>query len=163
MSISKELKKVPLPIEAGCDSVPGEVVNLNEVITTSIKPYLLSGRNRNIIVRCANLPSVPGNRRVLQSVFDTLVRMIMVCPGSIKRFLHIQCEEQRSRPSMTVVTSYCITFHTNLTTDQEWKHLNEESLLHCQQKLVSANGLLSVHEISTTGCLFSISLQGKIN
>jgi hypothetical protein len=163
MSISKELENAPLPVVSGHDPVLSGMVNLNELIRLSIRPFLLKGRNNNIVVRCANLPTISGNRENLQQVFDNLVRMIMLCPGNNKRFLHIQCEEQKLKyAGPTTSPNTYITFHTNLATDQNWKQLNQETLAECQAKLLASNALLSVHEISTTGCLFSISLQGKI-
>jgi hypothetical protein len=88
--------------------------------------------------------------------------MIMLYPGSTKRFLHIKCEEQVPLSRQRHVSNFIIEFHTNLTTDTNWKQLNQETILLCQQKLLNCKANLAVHEILTAGRLFSISLQGKI-
>jgi len=163
MSTSKELLKVSR--EESCIREQGiqESINLNEMLRLALKPFLVAGRNKEIIVRCADLPFINGDPVLIREVFNELVRMIMQIPGGSKRFLHIKCEEQlplsRQRQA---VCSFRINFHTNLITDHNWKLINHEAILTCQEKLSSCGTELNVQEIVTTGCLFSISLQGKI-
>jgi hypothetical protein len=57
---------------------------------------------------------------------------------------------------------YTIKFHTNVTTHNNWKLVNSQTLINCKQILSKYNANLAVNEVSKTGCLFSVSLQGKI-
>jgi hypothetical protein len=163
MSTSKELLKVTG--EESCVREPGiqEFINLNEMIRQALKPFLATGRNKDIIVRCANMPLISGDPDMIQQVCNDLVRMIMQFPGGSQRFLHIKCEEQlpiiRQRQQ---VSNFQVEFHTNLSSDSHWKQLNHETILACQEKLLACGAVLTVKEILTSGCLFSISLQGKI-
>ena len=162
MSISKELLKGSLEGQ-GREHNLEESINLNEMIRQALKPYMAAGRNIDIIVRCSDMPFIKGDPELIREVCTDMVRMIMLYPGSSRRFLHIKCEEQvplsRQRQH---VSNFIIDFHTNLTTDTNWNQLNHETILSCQQKLLTFGANLAVHEILTAGRLFSISLQGKI-
>ena len=140
-----------------------EFINLNEMIRQALKPFMTTGRNIDIIVRCSDMPFIKGDPELVREVCNDLVRMIILYPGGSKRFLHIKCEEQvplsRQRQH---VSNFIIEFHTNLSTNKDWKLFNHETILSCQQKLLTSGANLAVHEILTAGRLFSISLQGKI-
>jgi hypothetical protein len=162
MSTSKELLKVSLEGHEK-EHKPDENINLNEMIRQALKPFKTPGKSIDIIVRCSDMPFIKGDPALVREVCNDLVKMIMLYPGSSKRFLHIKCEEQvplsRKRQH---VSNFIIEFHTNLSTDTNWKQLNQETVLTCQQKLQICGANLAVHEILTAGRLFSISLQGKI-
>ena len=162
MSTSKELLKVSLEGHDKGHKLE-EFINLNEMIRQALRPFITAGRHIDIIVRCTDMPFIKGDPDLIREVCHDLVRMIMIYPGSSKRFLHIKCEEQlpisRQRQHMS---NFIIEFHTNLNTDTHWKQLNHETIISCQQKLLTCRANLAVHEILTTGRLFSISLQGKI-
>ena len=111
MSISKELVQVPLEGKPGID----QDISLKEVIGQALKPYLVTGRNKDIIVRCGDLPVISGNLVLLQEVCNDLVRMIMLHPGSSKKFLHITCGEQIHLSRLP--NKFRVEFHTNLSTD----------------------------------------------
>jgi len=162
MSTSKELLKVSLDVHDREQRVE-EFINLNEMIRQALKPFMSAGRNIDIIVRCSDMPYIKGEPELVREVCKDLVKMIMLYPGNSKRFLHIKCVEQLpiSRQRQPV-SNFIIEFHTNLTTDPNWKQIHHETILSCQQKLLSCKANLAVHEILIAGRLFSISLQGKI-
>ena len=163
MSTSKELLKVSVEESCVKQEEIQAFINLNEIIRQALRPFLAAGRNKDIIVRCSDMPHILGDPELIREVCNNLVRMIMQFPGGSQRFLHIKCEEQLpvSRQRLAVST-FRVEFHTNLSTDTNWKQFNHETILACQEKLLACNAILNVHEILTAGCLFSISLQGKI-
>jgi hypothetical protein len=162
MSISKELQKVPLEAQPGSSEILG-YINLGEVIRQALQPFLATGRNREVIFRCDDLPAITGNTREVQDVFARLIRMIMQHASDSKKFLYIRCEEKPAVSRLKSKAScYIIEFHTNLSSHPQWMQLNQENILACQQVLSKHEIYLAAHEISTTGCLFSISLQGKL-
>lgn len=162
MLTTKELLEVPLEGRPGSDRRSDVTINLNEMIRQALNPFMVAGRNKDVIVRCTDMPQIQGDPVLLKEVCNDLVRMIMLYPGTSKRFLHIKCEEKFLLPNSNPGREFLIEFHTNLTTDHNWKQLNQETIIACQEKLLKFQAFLTVHEISTTGCLFSISLQGKI-
>jgi hypothetical protein len=100
-------------------------------------------------------------------LFDDLLGMILNHPPRASRlFLYVDCEEGYSDViDMNVEKGferYIIKFHTNVTTHDNWKLVNSQTLVNCRQILSKYNANLAVNEISKTGCLFSLSLQGKI-
>ena len=157
MSTGKELLEVS-PEE---DMI--RLVNLNELIHQALKPFMVAGRNKDVIVRCSDMPFLKGDRDLVRGALNDLVRMMMQAPGSSKRFLHVKCRElppvTRHRPDFS---AFLIEFHTNLYTDTNWKQLHQETIISCQERLLTCNAKLMVHDLLTSGCLFSISLQGKI-
>ena len=162
MSTSKELLKVSAEESCTREEEIQDFINLNEILRQSLRPYLAEGRNKDIIVRCSDMPYIMGDPELIREVCNDLVRMIMQFPGGSQRFLHIKCEEQLpvSR-QLPPVSTFRVEFHTNLSTDNNWKQYNKETLQACQEKLLTCKAILNVHEISSAGCLFSISLQGK--
>ena len=161
MSTAKEL--LPASQDENATREHLEFINLNEMLRQSLWPYLTQGRNPDIIVRRSDLPYIMADPQLVREVFNELIRMIFQFPNGNKRFLHIKCEEvvpaSRQRQA---IAHFRIEFHTNLSTGSTWKELNQEAILACQEKLLSCRAVLHVQEIITTGCLFSISLQGKI-
>jgi hypothetical protein len=153
MSTSKELLNWSLENEQ--QELEKKGVRLNELIRHALKPYLASGRNNELIVRCADMPLFSGNVAIMQEVFNDLVRMIMHHPGSREKLLHVKCREVPvfSRQGQGF-SNYIVEFHANLTTDPGWMQLNKETIISCKEKLLSCNSVLTIHEIFTSGCLF---------
>jgi hypothetical protein len=103
----------------------------------------------------------------MAKVFDDLLNMILnqSLPPS-KQFLYVDCEEEVTDViDMSLsegMKRHIIKFHTNITTHDNWKLLNSKVLMNCKQILSRHSGNLVVNDISSTGCLFSVSLPGKI-
>jgi light-regulated signal transduction histidine kinase (bacteriophytochrome) len=139
-----------------------EMVDLNEVVAKVLQPFRSSGRNRNVIVRCAQLPMTRASRECIEHVINELIRMMVSQPSEAKKFLHIYCEEEKSEETMNSETSrYRIQFQANMNSDENWKLLHQENILILQSMLKAHNAFLIVNEIITAGCLFSLSLPGK--
>jgi aminopeptidase C len=146
--------------------LPG-LLSLNEVLQESLKKAQAQVDKAQLIVRCENLPLVQADHGEMVRLFDDLIAMILNQPPNTTRlFLYVDCEENNSDMiDMTLqpgFKKYTIKFHTNITTHEHWKIINNNALINCKQILSRHNGNLAVHDISSTGCLFSLSLPGKI-
>ncbi len=143
------------------------LLDLNIVLKESLKKVQSEVHKLQLIVRCESLPKIKADREEATKLFDDLLRMILNHPPQTSRlFLYVDCEEDSGDVmDMTLEEGfkrYIIKFHTNVTTHGNWKLINSQSLMNCRQILSGYNGNLAVNEISKTGCLFSLSLQGKI-
>jgi signal transduction histidine kinase len=140
--------------------------DLNEVIQQSLHRFQSGIRNQNVIVRYENLPIIEADKKAVIKVFDNLVQMILNHPpGGSKLYLYVDCEEEsRAQDSETHYVSkrYFIRFHTNITTNEEWKAEYQRVLEECTELLNQFDAGFTVNEIKNTGCLFSISLSGKL-
>jgi len=139
---------------------------LNEVLNESLKKAQAEVDNLQLIIRCESLPQIKADRDEMVKLFDHLLNMILNHPPQTSRlFLYVDCEEEANDIiDMTVEEGYkryAIKFHANVTTHDNWKLVNSQALINCRQILSNHNGTLAVNEISSTGCLFSVSLPGK--
>lgn len=146
---------------------PDSLLDLNSVLQESLKKAQARVDHLQLIVRCESLPQIKADHEEMVKLFDDLLGMILNHPPTASRlFLYVDCEEGSSDViDMNVEKSferYIIKFHTNVTTHDSWKLLNSQTLVNCRQILSKYNANLAVNEISKTGCLFSLSLQGKI-
>lgn len=146
--------------------LPG-LLSLNDVLQESLKKAQAQVDKAQLIVRCETLPHVRIEHGEMMKVFDDLLNMILnqSLPPS-RQFLYVDCEEgMRDVIDMSLsegMKRYVIKLHTNITTHDNWKLVNSKVLMNCKQILSRHSGNLVVNDISSTGCLFSVSLPGKI-
>lgn len=146
--------------------MPG-LLSLNDVLQESLKKAQAQVDKAQLIVRCEPLPHVQIEHAEMTKVFDDLLNMILnqSLPPS-KQFLYVDCEEDVTDViDMSLsegMKRYIIKFHTNITTHDNWKLVNNKVLMNCKQILSRHSGNLVVNDISSSGCLFSVSLPGKI-
>lgn len=150
------LRSIPVP----------NFLSLNEVFRESLRKAQET-RNLQVVVRCEPLPQVQVNAGELMPVIDDLLRMILSYPPTAsKLFLYVDCEEDAADIiDMHVpegLKRYNIKFFTNISTGAEWELANGQTLANCRQVLSRCQGSLAVNDVSSTGCLFSIVLPGKI-
>lgn len=137
-------------------------VSLNEILKECLKKAQARVDNLQLIVRCENLPKVLATREEMMQLFDDMLAVILNHRQLAARslFLYVDCEEDDA--GMGPHKQYCIKFHTNITTDEHWKLGSMQTLSNCRKILSKYNGTLAVNDISSAGCLFSLSLPGKI-
>lgn len=143
------------------------LLSLNEVLQQSLRKAQALVDKAQLIVRCETLPRVNADYDEMVKLFDDVLGMILNHPPNTSRlFLYIDCvEDSNDVIDMTLgdgLKRYVIRFHTNITTHDNWKLVNSQQLINCRQLLSRHNGNLAVNDISSTGCLFSVSLPGKI-
>lgn len=139
---------------------------LNEILQESLKKAQAQVDRVQLIVRCESLPMIKADHDEMIKLFDDLISMILNQPPNTTRlFLYVDCEEDRSDIIDMSLSEeyrrYVIKFHTNITTHEHWKLVNSQTLANCRQILSRHNGNLVVNDVSSTGCLFSVSLPGK--
>lgn len=161
-SISEHASNIP--IKPGFSETSS--TDLNEVMQQSLQQFQSGTRNLNVIVRCERLPVIEADQKAIAKVFDSLVQMISnhPPPGS-KLYLYVDCEEERQQQdpeTLYVGKRFFIRFHTNITTSEEWKAEYCRVLEECALTLQQFGAGFTVNEIKNTGCLFSISLSGKL-
>lgn len=143
-----------------------EPVRLNEVMQKVLQAQQAACRTQSLIVRCQDLPQVEGDAAQWEQVFSLLLRTITenAVEGG-KLFLYIDCEEEHKEVDAALTQGYkrfLLEIHTNMTTTGQWKQVHAPSLAHCSEVLALHSASFTVNEIQNTGCLFSISLLGKL-
>lgn len=146
--------------------LPG-LLSLNEMLQESLKKAQTQVDKAQLIVRCESLPFIQADHDEMVRLLDDLIGMILNQPPNTSRlFLYVDCEEtDTDLIDMTIkegFKKYLIKFHTNITTHENWKLVNSQALMNCRQILSRHNGNLVVNDVSSTGCLFSVSLPGKL-
>lgn len=147
--------------------IPKDAINLNQILQQALQPYSTSIRNADIIFRCEVLPEMEGNKLEIGEVFNKLISIIVENPPVGSRlFLHINCEEQDKEILDLSLSSGCrsflIQFHTNISTSANWKLIHQPLFERCTSILLAHKATLTVNDVLKNGCLFSISLSGKL-
>jgi hypothetical protein len=140
-------------------------ISLNEIFKESLTKAQTAANHLQITLRCETLPHVAGNQAELAKLFDELLDIILKYPPSGSRlFLYLDCEEEKKADTLLQDTfrRFVLKFHTNAGVPDNWKVVNSQALVNCKQILSDHNGNLALGHSSRTGCLFSISLPGKI-
>lgn len=138
------------------------MLSLNEIFRESMRKAQAEVDNLQVIVRCENLPKIEGNQKEMMQLFDNLLSMILNHPPkNSKLFLYVDCEEDEEN-SKNAEKRYIIKFNTNIAAHEDWKVINSQALINCRQILSGHNGSLVVNHINSTGCLFILSLPGKM-
>jgi hypothetical protein len=124
-------------------------------------------KNSDIIIRCETLPVIEGDKKNIVRVFEDIVQMIIShSPTGARLFLYVNCEEENKEainPELVKTNKrYKVNFHTNISTDEVWKTAHEKTIAGCKALLAQYGAGFTVNEVKLTGCLFSISLLGKM-
>lgn len=146
---------------------PEEEIDLNEALHSALQKQT-ADKNVLSILRSDKLPLVCGHRENIVRMLDAISFMIINHPPlNSKLFLYVKCEQEppehevlnlRLTPGERL---YQLFFHTNITTDENWKLIYQEQLATCAVIAEENRGSFNFHTISNTGCLFSLILPGK--
>lgn len=136
------------------------MLSLNDILRESMEPLHL---HQDMVVRCEHLPHVKGQKEELVRLFTMLMRLIISQKQSwTKLFLYVNCDEGKKDSLLEPgFKNYIIKIHTNISTSDAWKEMNDHILCGCEKIVHSHSGVLQVNNIYNTGCLFAISLAGK--
>lgn len=144
-----------------------EITDLNEIFRNVLNQYILE---QGIIFRLDKLPMVNGNQEYVTCLFDALISMVVNHPpANSKLFLYVKCSREKVDNdiidlSVTDGTSlFKIEVYSNITTDKNWETLYKDKLEDCSLQATKISGRFSFSPITNTGCLFSLTLPGKIN
>ena len=146
-----------------------EITDLNEILQSVLDKYSVEQQN-NFICRFDKLPLVYGDREHYICLFDALISMIISHPPhNSKLFLYVRCAEAKEDNEIIDLrpiagTILCkIDIYSNITTDKNWEVVYQNKLTECALQATKNSGSFSFSPISNTGCLFSVTLPGKIN
>lgn len=142
-----------------------EWIDMNQVLRQSLQKNASGGIKEQLILRIDPLPLVRCNAQQYTVMLDALVQMIVLQPPvNSKLYLYIKCEEEKiDTPDVKRKSPiYKISFYTNIVTDEHWKKLYRNKLIEYSNTFTDKERIFSFHEISNSGCLFSINLPGKI-
>lgn len=144
-----------------------EPVALDDILKQVFKEERLGLQHLQAIVRCDALPQVMGSASQLTSLIRCIIKMILNHPpDGTKLFLYIKCSKARLDDEEAKALGFCtyeINFHTNIKGDENWQKQYASELADCYEICQSFAGSLIVHPIANTGCLFTVTLPGKIN
>jgi hypothetical protein len=143
-----------------------ERIDLGEIVQQSLQKFTLEKKS-NIITRCETLPLVETNRGLITGAIESIIHMISShSPEGSRLFLYIDCDEENSGKVdpelLNGFKRFRIRFHTNIDTTGSWRILHQKTIEDCKVALAQCNAGFAVNEIKSTGCLFSISLLGKM-
>lgn len=150
-------------------SYVGDGVNLNEIFQSGMQKHVSGEKKTLSIVRSDKLPVVNGQREQFVQLLNMMIEMIVSYPPAIsKLFLYVKCEVVAQDPEITDLRPagdqqmYTLCFYTNITTDDRWKLICKERLAECSVIAAQNRGSFSFFPICNTGCIFSLTLPGKI-
>jgi hypothetical protein len=142
-----------------------EVISLNDVVRQVLKQQV-EVRSTQLVMRCQSLPVVEAYPQQLSEAFQLLLYTILPQKWREgKLFLHIDCEEVNKDVDAVLTQGYkryLVHIHTNITTSPEWITANKASMEKCSDLLENMDASFTLNEVLNTGCLFSISLLGKL-
>ena len=144
-------------------------VDLNQVFQSGMQKHVTHEKKTLSIVRSDKLPVVSGQKEQFVELLDMMIEMIISYPpAGSKLFLYVKCDVEERDPeimdlSLSKDFRLCtLYFYTNITTDDRWKMMYKDRLAQCAIIAAENQGKFSSYAISNTGCLFSLTLPGKI-
>lgn len=144
-----------------------ETVALDDILKQVFKEEKIGLQHLQAIVRCDALPQVAGSASQLTSLIRCIIKMILNHPpDGTKLFLYVKCSKARVEDEQVKAlgfSTYEINFHTNIRGDEHWQRQYAGELAACHDICQGFAGSLVVHPITNTGCLFTVTLPGKIN
>jgi|SRR5579875_1919661 len=140
-------------------SMPENVVSLSHLFNETMKRLQSKNEKTNIIVRCESLPLIESNEKELSNLLDAMLNIIFTnSQQASKLFLYVHCSEVVNDKGK----EYEIRFHTNVSTTAQWREVNKEILSLCKETAIGLRGNLVVNNVENTGCLFLLTLPGKL-
>jgi hypothetical protein len=145
---------------------PLTMLSLNDIFKESMRKILAEHSTLKIITRCENLPRIRGNSQDVVVLFEELIRMIITdknVPAEL--YLYIDCAEVNQMQSIHVsegFKTYTVKFRTNISQTKNWEEENDAALKKCRKIVSDHNAIFLVNSSNQNGCLFSITLPGKI-
>ena len=141
------------------ETITGFDVNLSLLLTEALKKKTIKNLETNI--RCESLPTIKGDKAQLSHLFNNLVEVIFRNhPKGSTLFLYVDCIQERDA-SVKKGMKYLIKFLTNVTIGKNWKELNADLLMECNQIILAHNGVFSINTIESSSCLFTVCFPGK--
>lgn len=137
------------------------LVNANAALE-KILQNLRAEERSNIILRCDELPFFPGLAADIETVFASLLQMILAKKETAsKLYLHISCTGEEGQERRNGIAFYSILFHSNLVLTADWLQQQQQKIEEVKAVVQPYNGGLLVNPATNSGVVFSVSLPGK--
>jgi hypothetical protein len=138
-------------------------INANVVLQKILQSLDAEDRSK-IVLRCDDLPLVAGDEKDLEDLFRGLLQMILQKKGEVPTlFLHISCAaDEQPLPATTASRFFTIQFNTNIVPSTDWFAVNQERLNKFEAVVTQCKGSLVTNAFKSSGCIFSVSLPGKV-
>lgn len=146
-----------------------KLVSLTEAFKDVLQRYSSLESKNAVILRMDALPCIEGTRDEIVQWCDHLLSMILNHPPLNSRlFLYIKCEEDKAAGNTDTSLGngfkrYNLCIHTNISTCEDWRVLYREKLDECTLIARRHHASFLCNHISNTGCLFTLTLPGKLN
>lgn len=143
------------------------LIDLNAVLNEALQAFVAEREKRKLNVRCDNLPFVLADRQPVLTLFNHLLTMLLKHPHADNNlFLYIKCQEAQSEIMDLRLekgfTNFNIQFFTNFTITENWQNLYQQKLLDISNIAASNRGSFYLNNSLHAGCVFSLTLPGKI-
>ena len=146
---------------------PGNLVDLNKIVKTVLEANKQQLQQLSAILRCDHLPFVQADMHTLGELFTSLFKVMIDHPPSANNlFIYLKCKQVKDE-NLTLgfrddFTLYNISFHTNIKHGAQWQQLYETKLEECALICERLRGSFENHSKSNSGCIFSLTLPGKL-
>lgn len=146
---------------------PGNLIDLNKIVKTVLDAHKLKLQQLSAILRCDHLPFVQADMHTLDELFASLFKVIIDHPPSGNNlFIYLKCKEVKDE-NLTLglrddFIQYDISFHTNVKHGAQWQQLYATKLEECALICERLRGSFENHSKSSSGCIFSLTLPGKL-
>jgi hypothetical protein len=142
-------------------------VDLNEVVQDLMERMKHGPVQSRAIIRYETLPVVSGNPEKLSELFGILFHSIVMQGGiGTKPFIYIRCTLQQSEIMDLSVPAnsgmYSLTVYTNIVANHVWLEQHRADIETMKSILKNLHGNLHCSTIENTGCLYLITLPGKL-
>ncbi|MDQ6609630.1 MAG: hypothetical protein M3Y85_07400 [Bacteroidota bacterium] len=126
-----------------------------------------AGLKNSLFLRCDELPFVQCEEGIIKKTITQVLQLIAdKKDGQTKLYLHVNAiaepEEQSTNSKQKNLTRYKLRFHTNITLTKEWLKMAEQKLTNINALLLPYDGNLSVTQLKNSGCIFTMSVPGKL-
>jgi light-regulated signal transduction histidine kinase (bacteriophytochrome) len=141
-----------------------EEVILGKILQAVLHKTKSALEAHRVIVRCDELPTIKGNGADFENLFHNIITIMLdhpPVPG--KQYLYVQCKEadEEGNKQAGQHKLYIIQFHLNLALSDYWQVKHNVGLKMCQQIAETYKGGFIINN-TNTGCLFTLSLPGKL-
>jgi len=144
------------------------LVNLNEIVQDIIEKMKHGQVQSRAIIRYDDLPLVAGDAERLGELFGILFHSI-VTHGSMgcKPFIYIKCSLLHNDEVMDLSIPassgmFNLAVYTNIVANHIWLEQHQADIETMETILKSLHGNLHCSTIEKTGCLYLITLPGKL-
>lgn len=157
------LQELHTHIKAYVDPGP---VNLNEVVRDIIEKMKHGTVQSRAIIRYDELPVVTGSPEKLSELFGILFHSIIAQGIATKPFIYIKCARQQDEVMDLSIPAnsgmYSLAVYTNIVANHIWLEQHKADIEIMKEILKNQHGNLHCSTIESTGCLYLITLPGKL-